>query len=241
MIHALKRLLFGSATPGFTRRLESGAFIKVANKMEWLIFTDIFVEGDYDLPIRSALSGGHVNIADLGSNVGFFTLRILDLAFAAKFSGTVKIACVDGSADLCAEALSRISQSVVPASFNINITSGLIGAKEGHGVLHEFADHGLNSTLRVSGRSRTVDFVNLDNTLHQLDTIHLLKCDIEGSELEFIRNYTALLQKVMAAVFEIHMDFVDTETCIKAMQDCGFIHHAILKQYPGTVIVHFHR
>ena len=48
---------------------------------EWVVYDEVFQQGEYDGPITDALasfSKGPGCIVDLGANVGFFPLRVLD-------------------------------------------------------------------------------------------------------------------------------------------------------------------
>jgi hypothetical protein len=57
--------------------------VKVASKGEWWVYNDIFVDGEYDMPIHTALEDRSpvrpFIVLDLGANVGYFALRVLDL------------------------------------------------------------------------------------------------------------------------------------------------------------------
>jgi hypothetical protein len=63
--------------------LQSGLTVKVASKGEWWTYNDIFIDGEYDKPIHTALKDRSTVqpfvVLDLGANVGYFTFRVLDL------------------------------------------------------------------------------------------------------------------------------------------------------------------
>ena len=63
--------------------LLSGLNVKIASKGEWCVYNDIFVDGEYDMPIQAAFKdrspGRPFVVLDLGANVGYFALRVLDL------------------------------------------------------------------------------------------------------------------------------------------------------------------
>src|SRR3984885_479215 len=62
--------------------LDSGLTVKVASKGEWWIYNDIFVNGEYDVPIQAALDTSSARpfvVLDLGANVGYFAFRVIDL------------------------------------------------------------------------------------------------------------------------------------------------------------------
>ncbi|HAG81038.1 MAG TPA: hypothetical protein DCL61_07665, partial [Cyanobacteria bacterium UBA12227] len=59
-------------------QLKSGINIKVATYAEWVIYNDIFVDGEYDLSLQKSLSNlkpyQSFILLDIGANVGYFTL-----------------------------------------------------------------------------------------------------------------------------------------------------------------------
>ena len=194
--------------------------IEIRNKMEWIIYNDIFVEGDYDLPIQNTFEtpGSAINIVDLGANVGFFDLRIAHLASLRRTEKKITVKAIEGSKRLCAELARRLLLLNVNSNIQIDIVHGLVGARSGTGLLYEFNDHGLNSTLRHTGKPVETPYVDLNEVCGSFLEIHLLKCDIEGSELSFIQSYPDLLQKTRAVVIEFHPEFCNPQHCIQQLK-----------------------
>src|SRR5688572_8632174 len=64
-----------------TSHTASGMKLRIANPSDWFVFNEIFIKGEYDTAISVALehAGERMNVLDLGANVGFFSLRVLDL------------------------------------------------------------------------------------------------------------------------------------------------------------------
>src|SRR5687768_2408116 len=63
------------------RTLCSGIEIDLQSFADWCVYNDIFVEGEYDSAINDSLksrTSQNFRVVDLGANVGFFTLRVLD-------------------------------------------------------------------------------------------------------------------------------------------------------------------
>ena len=69
--------------------LQSGVTLKVASLGEWWTYNDIFVNREYDLPIQTALQSRSparaFTVLDLGANVGYFVLRVVDLCGKARW------------------------------------------------------------------------------------------------------------------------------------------------------------
>ena len=206
--------------------LDSGLTVKVASKGEWWIYNDIFVNGEYDVPIQAALSAASEKpfvVLDLGANVGYFAFRVLDLIRRQHLDAIVPdITMVEGSPTTFAELESRIgSQQLAPAS--VQMIHGLVGRRTGSALIRESAVHVKSGIVDVpAGRGVNVAFVDVDSLMKDKTEIDLLKCDIEGSELMFIENYGDLLHKVKHAVFELHHDQCDTKKCMAILESLGF-------------------
>lgn len=222
-------------------KLSTGIQIQVKNKMEWIIYNDIFVEGDYDQPILDTLerSDSAINIVDLGANVGFFDLRIAHLASIRNSSKKITVKAVEGSQKLCEELRQRLLLSSISPNIQVDILHGLIGARSGSGLLYQFNDHGLNSTSRPNGEPHEIRYIDLAGVCSSFQDIHLLKCDIEGSELSFIQNYPDVLQKTRGIVIEFHPEFCNPEHCIQLIKDNGFIERHSRKDYGNCFIQYF--
>ncbi len=223
-----------------THDLYTGVHIEIKTPMEWGIYNDIFVDGDYDEPILRVLTknpGKPLKVLDLGSNVGFFILRLIHLAHQERSSHFFHIRGVEASDTLCAESRRRLRTAPVShQTFQINIDRGLIGQPEGQGTLYAFKDHGLNSVFRINGKPERVPFLNLSNLVSSWEEIDLMKCDIEGAELSFLENYSDLLRKTRSAVFEFHPEFCDYGRCLQLIMAEGFRNQKIVRTSPHARI-----
>ena len=74
----LRRLAWNAV--GLTSHTASGMTLRITNPSDWFVFNEIFVKGEYDTAIGIALehAGERMRVLDLGANVGFFSLRVLD-------------------------------------------------------------------------------------------------------------------------------------------------------------------
>ena len=207
--------------------LRSGLTVKVASKGEWWIYNDIFVDGEYDIPIRTALkdrsSARSFVVLDLGANVGFFAVRVLDLIRQLELEGVCPdITMIEGSPKIFLELEKRVRSGRQFAT-SVRLVQGLVGQPRGSALIREGALHVKNTIVDVPARNGVrVDFVDLDSLMKDKSEIDLLKCDIEGAELVFIENYAGLLSKVRNAVFELHHDQCDTKECVKTLETLGF-------------------
>ncbi len=206
--------------------LDSGLTLKVASKGEWWIYNDIFVNGEYDVPIHSALqssAGQPFVVLDLGANVGYFAFRVIDRIRREHLDHVLlDITMIEGSPQTFDQLESRIQlESLAPAV--VRSVHGLVGQRSGSALIRESAVHVKSGIVNIpAGSGVNVPFVDIDALMHDKTQIDLLKCDIEGAELMFLESYGDLLRKVRCAVFELHHDQCDTNKCVSILEGLGF-------------------
>lgn len=214
-------------------RLPSGLCASVRSYSDWCMYNDIFVSGEYDVAICSALDKasltGIFRVVDLGANVGFFSLRVLDLIRRRKISlSKIELLLVEASPNMDRELRERFSK-LSQNGICLNIIHGLVGEKGGQGNLRiESAEVGNSVVNYSSSKTACVNYVDLHELLGYDNRIDLLKCDIEGSEAAFLNNYISLLEQTEVAVFEFHQPACPCETGITELMKAGFTKHRIL-------------
>lgn len=225
--------------------LRSGLTVKVASKGEWWTYNDIFVDGEYDVPIHAAFKSRSLEqpfiVLDIGANVGYFSFRVLDLISqhdGERFDPNITM--VEGSPKTFLELQERI-QSQSQFTSRVRVVHGLVGQSLGEGIIRESGIHVKSTTIDVAEADGVkVDFVDLDALMRDKPEIDLLKCDIEGAELLFTQNYSDLLRKVKHAVFELHHDQCDTTQCVRDLERLGF-RQTILRNSPSFSVCLFSR
>ena len=240
----LRRLAWKQLT--LDHRLPSDLTVSVRSHADWIIYNEIFVAGEYDLPIREALEGldtGTVlEVCDLGANVGFFTVRFADLLLGKGFPPSAFHATlVEGAPSVFSDLRQRLSQQQ-PISSQLRFCHGLIGELHGTGIIVQTHRHFANRVFPDGHvRGTKVPYLNLYDLYPPPASIGLLKCDIEGSELSFLRNYGELLRRTRAAIFELHQGFSDPAACLALIRESGFSHHLVLRQESLFSVHYFHR
>jgi len=218
-------------------KLRSGLTVKVASMGEWWAYNEIFVDEEYDPAIRAAFttlpSARPFVVLDLGANVGYFAFRVLDLLGE---KGELDITMVEGSPKTFAELQSRMAAKELQP-LRETLLCGLVGHVQGSAFIRESAIHVKSAVTdpRTAPGTKAA-FVDLNEPMRDQAEIDLLKCDIEGSELLFIRNYPDLLRKVRYAVFELHHDQCDTNEAIQLLRSAGF-ENTLLRD-SGTFSLH---
>lgn len=227
-----------------TYRLDSNVAIWVESRTDWLVYNDIFLNREYDDAIGPLLGrrDSGACVLDLGCNSGFFTLRCLDLLGPDRFKRDFRWVCVDASA----ETLELYKRRVLEGNQlngQVDVVQGLVGERSGSACFYESTNHGNNTriTRKLEGGRRytrnDVRFVDL-NLLVPSGAIALVKCDIEGSEAEFIANYGALIERADALVFEFHDGIYDRRDLIEKVRAHGHGHRT-LRERPGTSLEYF--
>jgi FkbM family methyltransferase len=242
---------FPSRLKGFLKRkafsllelettLSTGIKVTVKNKMDWIIYNDIFVDGDYDEPLKDLLNidSNKLNVVNLGANVGYFDLRLAHLYNLVNSNKKIKVKAVEASPSLCNDLLQRWHRSNTDANITVDVLQGLIGYSSFE-TLYEFHDHGLNSTKRNNGKPINVKSINIAQVCEDIDTIHLLKCDIEGSEEYFLTHHDVILKKTHMLVIELHHEFCKPEACIRKLNSHGFQIHQIIREYEHGSLHYF--
>ena len=242
---ALRRFVW--SLPNLRRELRSGLVLTVASPADWVLYNDIFVENEYDPAIDLALErvdAGRpltpltpLTIVDLGANVGYFTLRAADRIANASPGTPVRFVLVEPSPALIGELERRLlSQPKLAGA--VTLLRGLVGRRrEGMGVLFESPLHFENSqTARRGLRQREVPYVDLEAVLGAGQPVDLLKCDIEGAELELLSAYPELLRRTAVCVIELHPQKCDSSACLRLLEEAGFDQRRILRESEAWIV-----
>lgn len=218
-------------------KLRSGVEVLVRSRAEWVIYNDIFVEGEYDPALervlKNAPAGRPLNIIDLGANVGYFSLRAIDRAAAWGFPGNrLRIALVEGSPRVFAELARRMEPNRRGAA--VTMVNGLVGRQSGTGRIYQGSFHVENALLPGGSKlGVSVPYTDVDSLYPTPEIIDLLKCDIEGSEQAFIEQYPGLLARVGCSVFELHLAKCDMPRCLALLEQAGLKRTVLVRETPG--------
>ena len=225
--------------------LRSGIVIRVLNYNDWTIYNDIFVGGEYNEAIGHLLSGTAdamrpVQVLDLGGNMGFFTLRLVD-AFLQQQRGGFAVIAVEGSPSTFAELQQRLAANESLLAGRVRAVHGLAGERSGAAEIAESPSHGENTLFSAGGKRKSVSFVDLEQLLAGWERVDLLKCDIEGAEELFLRNYPELLRRTDRAVFELHHDKCDVPHCRSLLGEAGLQPARVVREFGHCSVEFFAR
>jgi FkbM family methyltransferase len=214
-------------------RRPSGVVVRVRDESEWDIYNEVFVDGEYDAAIDTALAVGlHIDadqplrVLDLGANVGMFTFRVIDRVRGVRGGAprSCEVIAVEANPDLVQELRRRLAENALDTL----VVQGLAGDRTGTGVLHTDRARPGDSSIadrphrpaRAAGIA--VPFIDLISLTADMPTIDLLKCDIEGAELRLLESYPDLLRKTRVLAIELHDELCDTDACHRLIAKAGF-------------------
>jgi FkbM family methyltransferase len=194
---------------GGTKNLGSGVICQVVTFDDWLIFHEIFELKVYDRALESLLGlvpdNRPARIVDLGGNVGFFALALIDAWLRnGRDPRQLHIVSVEGSPRNCGRMRSHRDRNL-EWGVDWQIIHGLAGKRHGADFISSPEGHySFRVGNRQAGEGFRVEYVDLDAPLSSWEEIDLLKCDIEGSELEFLTHYPGLLSRTGLVCLEVH-------------------------------------
>jgi FkbM family methyltransferase len=221
--------------------LPSGLKIKVASWAEWVTYNDIFVDGEYDVPIRHTIqhAANDPIILDVGANVAYFALRFSDLWMRERPDQCFRIIGIEGSPHVFPKLQQRLRQDLLDGK--VDYRFGLAGKRSGEARISSSEFHVTNSIVTGKASGAAVPFLDVSTVMPADARISLLKCDIEGAEQMFIENYPDLLRRTDSAVFEFQHEICDAERCIALLAEAGLSHVEQLRRYASTTVDFFIR
>ena len=250
--HYLWRVLTKRMHLDFT--LRSGINVIVRNYADWCTYNDLFVNGEYKEAIDDAIAEWsptagkeRLCVLDLGANTGYFTLQIADVFLHQCPVGNLAIRPVEASPKVAEELGRRL---VIPGGrVDAKIINGLVGKREGSARLNFgkedtvnfVGDTGDGGQWESERGAETVRYVDLDAATSEMPVVHLIKCDIEGSEYAFLENYAGLLAKTRRVVIEFHSPFGDIAAATEKLKGMGFTKVMTLRESTVTPTIYFSR
>jgi FkbM family methyltransferase len=164
-------------------------------------------------------------IVDLGCNVGFFPLYLCFLRGDRNIRGLL----VDANPAVADEAVANLRLNNL---VNLHVRSGLAGGDQSEGKGDFFVTHNSMSSSANANQIGTMYGVRqilvpniavsreFDRLFGSTVAIDLLKIDIEGSELEFIKSSPGLLRRCDRVIVEYHLPrvtFVEVESHLRPL------------------------
>ena len=229
--------------------LRSGVRVIIRSYADWCSYNEVFANDEYTVPIREVLAGGGrpLRVLDLGANFGYFSLRMADQYRQGRGADDLSIWMVEASPTVCAELRRRMEFS--NAKVKWTAINGLVGKRTGVARLNYAVEDNQNfvdeSAQRDSwaqtGGAEEIPYVDLAEVVKDEPVIDLIKCDIEGSEYDFLTSYPDLLIKTQRLVIEFHSAFGNVAEAVRRVKDAGFARSVVLREDASTPVIYFSR
>ncbi|MGA3265425.1 MAG: FkbM family methyltransferase [Verrucomicrobiota bacterium] len=210
------------------KRLPGSGVVYRATRLESIpLANEMFEKGNlYDAAL---LPENFTTFADLGCNVGYFTCWLAHLARGRKLRGLM----LDANPDTVREAQWHAEANQMTEVFAIN---GIVGEGSTGGSAEFFLyESNICSTSRLTEAMKrelkgkwtkiSVPCVSIEANWRQHfgeTRCHLLKIDVEGSEMNFLRAEQSFLRLVDSVLIEWHAWGATFEEIRKFLTEGGF-------------------
>jgi FkbM family methyltransferase len=226
----------------------TGLPLTLLSLSDWDIFSEIWVSGEYDEPILRALNKARPNepvrIVDLGANVGFFSLRCIEVRNRNNPGQPLDIVAVEG----VPRTFRTLRRNLAAQRGNVSLSlhQGLMGERSGIAHIHDNSYAGANAVVSADGKTSILPFcgahavrstyLDLESILPPDIQIDLLKCDIEGSESIFLTTYPQILARTRLLVIEFHPLHCDIGECRRSLAASGLERERIFRTSPNMIL-----
>jgi FkbM family methyltransferase len=175
---------------------------------DFSVFREIFLDHEYDLPLQR----NNQVIVDLGANIGISPL------YFSKYYPASTIYAIEADSENYA-----VLEANVKGKSNIFPTHAAIWNDNTPVFIETNTLHWARRVSDHQQEGSNVQGITLDHFMNEkgIDHIHILKVDIEGSEIQlfqYLKQQPALLHKIDNIIIETH-DWI-VPGCSKAVFDC---------------------
>lgn len=161
-------------------------------------------------------------VFDVGANIGDWTISLLQATMKAELIDRVEIRAFEPVPSTFDTLTSRISKHV--GSEHVLLVRQALSSERGEREMHIVGNNAGTNSLHGSTQSSNLPTISvLTNTVdtyckdESIETIHYLKCDTEGHDVEVMTGAMAMLNegRVMVFQFEYNHRWVDSRHYLK--------------------------
>lgn len=165
-------------------------------------------------------------IVDLGANIGLTSLYL-----ARRFRPERMVAVEPDTANA---ALAR--RNLAPLGAAVTVVEAAIGPHDGVARFMPHRQSNLGS-VGASAEGTEVPMISMATLLDTtgIESIDVLKIDIEGGEADLLTGDLGWLERVGAIIAEFHPGVVDYQALVQRLVDHGFRYIAANSVWPGSM------
>jgi FkbM family methyltransferase len=162
--------------------------------------------------------GPEAAVVDLGANMGVFT------ALALGHGPGVHVVAIEADPLECERFRKTVAENGTGP--RIQLINAFVGGSTGY-----------QNDLKATDRATSIPSVTEQEILSRAGggPIHLLKCDIEGSEFAMFANPGPLLAAAQQIAAELHPDSGDTAAALNQLRQMGF--ELEVESHPPTLLI----
>jgi FkbM family methyltransferase len=177
------------------------------------VFHEVFLGQCYWVPPQWVVERPVTTVVDLGANIGLTTL------FLSQYFPTARYVCVEPNPD----NLFLLRHNVAVLREKVHIIEGAISESSGSALFDTSGAAWQGHLLGNQQRGLAVRCYSMSDliTAATLDTIDLLKVDIEGAEQHLFRDPDTWLHRVRIIVIELHAPY-SLEAFARDVKRLGF-------------------
>ena len=163
------------------------------------VFHEVFLSQCYWVPPQWVMERPVTTVVDLGANIGLTTL------FLSQYFPTARYVCVEPNPD----NLFLLRQNVAVLQEKVHVIEGAISESSGSALFDASGAAWQGHLLGNQQRGLAVRCYSMPDLMAEttLDTIDILKVDIEGAEQHLFRDPDAWLHRVRMIVIELHAPY----------------------------------
>ncbi len=217
------------------RRASCGVKYHLDSLATAVVASEVFSSSSYAIPLRELRPA---RIVDVGANVGLFTL----LAWKQSSAGALRALMVEPNLRNCSKLERNLAlNGLDPGSVKLirgavsEKTTGTVDLVVNRSHIASSLSGRFNPSAGTKGRTGTqptplVDVHALWRQYFGPEPIDLLKVDVEGEEIGFLRGHRRLLDDCASIIVEWHKWVVTFSDLDGILENAGFHNRAILEQ-----------
>lgn len=219
-------------------RLSGGLACRLRHLESFFLADEIFTRDSYGEPARSGVK----SFADIGCNMGFFAILMARETGNRSIPGLL----VDANPAMIREARATARENNL---IGLRFAEGIVGADSPDFYIHPSSLGSSRFPVDEPGRVSKGAWKKIKSPLVDVGArwqaefgdlpCDLLKIDVEGSELDFLKKESAFLSRTAQIVVEWHKWIAGLDRIEETLREYGFVLKKVLQEESTTGVAWF--